>query len=570
MTSSIPLGTVDQSLDNVDRFFHLVDGRYWSQAELVFKYRDLSKTADQHYDSYHSSLNIIRNSTLVNASLKNQAQKIFSRLLYTKFIANFTGLLEKAEWNAAQSSVRGLYLGITDGLNIKPPTPGPSNARKSTKRKRSNTNAVAAEAGMVTSRNLREDLANPEEHSSSSSSAPHSPTKSKTPSPTTTLPILTANGVAKRKNSTIVEPWRSVVEQLLEKIKGGNVTLPEEWPKNLTGFHEMLYKFIESKIQGSAPMSQLMEKDVYVAMSGTVNARMGGARDVFGEETVNLIEAQCLRPDISNPNEQLQAILDPLQEAFRAGEMERLIDVVEAALGVEASAHLLGAVTDPLKRRILDAVRHICIKKPSKSMSEGELVDVWSYVVNALAGNKLSLRSGELTSKATKWQRLLMEKEYDVDSGLATCGRKLDLQCRVGELELNNSEFKADAIPTSQVEIQYRKNLRVNQAMMLHIKEKIDMPLHDLDVLGLDVHGLSAVMFSLKYSGDVFVSGLATRHMLRLPDSPASWRPFLRGNTLSVLLAYVDHLLDLSQRIEEQELQHEEQVMTANPRTSER
>ncbi|KAF8923985.1 hypothetical protein BGZ58_002313 [Dissophora ornata] len=449
MTSSIPLGTVDQSLDNVDRFFHLVDGRYWSQAELVFKYRDLSKTADQHYDSYHSSLNIIRNSTLVNASLKNQAQKIFSRLLYTKFIANFTGLLEKAEWNAAQSSVRGLYLGITDGLNIKPPTPGPSN---------------------VTSRNLREDLANPEEHSSSSSSAPHSPTKSKTPSPTTTLPILTANGVAKRKNSTIVEPWRSVVEQLLEKIKGGNVTLPEEWPKNLTGFHEMLYKFIESKIQGSAPMSQLMEKDVYVAMSGTVNARMGGARDVFGEETVNLIEAQCLRPDISNPNEQLQAILDPLQEAFRAGEMERLIDVVEAALGVEASAHL-------------------CIKKPSKSMSEGELVDVWSYVVNALAGNKLSLRSGELTSKATKWQRLLMEKEYDVDSGLATCGRKLDLQCRVGELELNNSEFKADAIPTSQVEIQYRKNLRVNQAMMLHIKEKIDMPLHDLDVLGLDVHG---------------------------------------------------------------------------------
>ncbi|KAF9993352.1 hypothetical protein BGZ80_005332 [Entomortierella chlamydospora] len=547
--TSIPIGTVDQSLDNVDRFFHLVDGRYWSQIELVFKHRDPSKTADQHYDSYHSSLNIIRNSTLVNASLKDQAQKIFSRLLYTDFIATFTGLLEKDEQKSAQSSVRGLYLGVTNGLNVKRPALGPSK---------------------VTSRMSQEDLTNPEEPSSSSSSALHPPTKSRIPRPTTALPTLTAaKSVAKRKNSAIVEPWRSVVEQLLEKIKGGNVTLPEEWPKKLSGFHEMLYKFIESKIQGSVPMSKLVEKDVYVAMSGIVNARMDGARDVFGEEVVNLIEAQCLRPDIVNPSEQLKAILDPLQEAFRAGETGKMIDVVEAALGVEASARLVGAATNPLKRRVLDAIRHICIKKPSRSMSEGELVEVWSYVLNALAGNKLSLRSGELTSKATRWQRLLMKQEYDMDPGLATYGRKLDLQCRVGELELNNSEFKADTIPPSQVEIQYRKNLRVNQAMMLYLKEQIDMPLQDLDVLALDVHGLSAVVFALKYNGEVFVSSLATKHLLRLPDSPASWRQFLRGNTLSVLLAYVEHLLDFSQRIEDQELNHEELTKIDIPRTPE-
>ncbi|KAF9387789.1 hypothetical protein BGX21_000471 [Mortierella sp. AD011] len=424
--TSIPMGTVDQSLDNVDRFFHLVDGRYWSQIELVFKHRDPSKTADQHYDSYHSSLNIIRNSTLVNA--------------------------KKDEQKSAQSSVRGLYLGVTNGLNVKRPALGPSKARESIKRKRSSTNTVVAKAGVA-------------------------------------LPTLTAaKSVAKRKNSAIVEPWRSVVEQLLEKIKGGNVTLPEEWPKDLSGYHEMLYRFIESKIQSSMPMSKLVEKDVFVAMSGVVNARMDGARDVFGEEVVNLIEAQCLRPDIVNPSEQLKAILDPLQEAFRAGETGKMLDVVEAALGVEASARLVGATTNPLKRRVLDAVRHICIKKPSKSMSEGELVEVWTYVLNALAGSKLSLRSGELTSKATRWQRLLMKQEYDMDPGQATYGRKLDLQCRVGELELNNSEFKADTIPPSQVEVQYRKNLRVNQAMMLYLKEQIDMPLQDLDVLALDVH----------------------------------------------------------------------------------
>ncbi|KAF9327278.1 hypothetical protein BG006_009394 [Podila minutissima] len=298
----------------------------------------------------------------------------------------------------------------------------------------------------------------------------------------------------------------------------------------------MLYKHIERQLQDNAPMTKLVEKDVFVAMSGIVNARMSGARDVFGEETLNLIKSQCLQPHISNP---------------------------KAALGVEASARIKGVDTNPLKRRILDA-------KPSKAMSEGELVEVWSYVLGALAGYKLSLRSGELTSKATRWQRLLMQQEYDVDAGSATYGRKLDLQCRAEEHELNNSEFKVDSASEQQVEVQYRKNLRVNQAMMLYLKDQIGMPLEDSDILALDVHGLSAVLFALKYNGEVFVSDLATKHMLRLPDSTASWKLFLRGNTLSVLLAYVKHLLDLTERIEEQELKHEEEARTADRCTPER
>lgn len=82
-----------------------------------------------------------------------------------------------------------------------------------------------------------------------------------------------------------------------------------------------------------------------------------------------------------------------------------------------------------------------------------------------------------------------MQQEYDVDAGSATYGRKLDLQCRAEEHELNNSEFKVDGASEQQVEVQYRKNLRVNQAMMLYLKEQIGMSLEDLDVLALDVHG---------------------------------------------------------------------------------
>lgn len=82
-----------------------------------------------------------------------------------------------------------------------------------------------------------------------------------------------------------------------------------------------------------------------------------------------------------------------------------------------------------------------------------------------------------------------MQQEYDVDAGSATYGRKLDLQCRAEEHELNNSEFKVDGASEQQVEVQYRKNLRVNQAMMLYLKEQIGMPLEDSNVLALDVHG---------------------------------------------------------------------------------
>ncbi|KAF9953283.1 hypothetical protein BGZ72_005527 [Mortierella alpina] len=101
---------------------------------------------------------------------------------------------------------------------------------------------------------------------------------------------------------------------------------------------------------------------------------------------------------------------------------------------------------------------------------------------------------GELTSKATRWQRLRMQQEYDVDAGSATYGRKLDLQCRVGEYELNNSEFKVESSSEDQVEVRYRRNLRINQAMMPYLKHQISMPLEELDVLALDVHGMIGSM----------------------------------------------------------------------------
>ncbi|KAG0006575.1 hypothetical protein BGZ65_006433 [Modicella reniformis] len=55
----------------------------------------------------------------------------------------------------------------------------------------------------------------------------------------------------------------------------------------------------------------------------------------------------------------------------------------------------------------------------------------------SVADYKLSLRSSKLTSKPTRWQQSPTQQEYDLDAD-STYGRKLDLQCRHDDLELNN------------------------------------------------------------------------------------------------------------------------------------
>ncbi|KAG0007175.1 hypothetical protein BGZ80_004981 [Entomortierella chlamydospora] len=327
------------------------------------------------------------------------------------------------------------------------------------------------------------------------------------------------------------------------QIKGGCVTCQEEWPQNLDGIHLSLYKFIETKLHHPLSLSKISEKDI-VTMSGIVNTRMDGARKVFGDETVE-------------------------KEAYRSGGLDELLYKVEEGVGIEAKERREKRSHDQLKGRIVDAVRHIAIKSPTKDMSEAELVSVWSYVINALTGHTLALRSGEPASKATKWQRILLQQELDHDSGAATYGRKPDLQCRSEELcGATPHEFKANGRSKEQVELQYRKNLRINQSMMFYLKHHVGIGLEDLEVLALDVHG--TLHFSLRYHDNVFVSDLATKHLLRLPDSTVSWKQFLSGSTLSVLLAYVEHLEHLIERIEEHTLLQEQQERIEDRQTTER
>ncbi|KAF9950313.1 hypothetical protein BGZ65_006710, partial [Modicella reniformis] len=63
-------------------------------------------------------------------------------------------------------------------------------------------------------------------------------------------------------------------------------------------------------------------------------------------------------------------------------------------------------------------------------------------------------------------------------------GKRLDLQCRAGEmeLELNNSEFKRCFSTPSKLNQQYSKNVLINHSMILHLKEMINFLVDVLDM----------------------------------------------------------------------------------------
>ncbi|KAF9579124.1 hypothetical protein BGW38_004754 [Lunasporangiospora selenospora] len=100
---------------------------------------------------------------------------------------------------------------------------------------------------------------------------------------------------------------------------------------------------------------------------------------------------------------------------------------------------------------------------------------------------------------------MLLQHELQHNSGAATYGRKLDLQCRSDDPELENSEFKVSGASLEQNEAQYQKNLRVNQAMMLYLREQDGyLSLEDMEILALDVHeALDALLVNMEYLVDM-------------------------------------------------------------------
>ncbi|KAG0313870.1 hypothetical protein BGZ97_009822 [Linnemannia gamsii] len=79
-----------------------------------------------------------------------------------------------------------------------------------------------------------------------------------------------------------------LVDEIMGKIRGNEVVcLDAEWPSYLNGAYAKLFHFIMTKINSTEQLTKLDKKDLFVVMSGIVNARMDGSLDILGQQFVD-------------------------------------------------------------------------------------------------------------------------------------------------------------------------------------------------------------------------------------------------------------------------------------------
>ncbi|KAG0027239.1 hypothetical protein BGZ81_005779 [Podila clonocystis] len=305
---SVPMGVVDNTVDNVHRFFRMVDGRYWKQVESFYKYRDPAKTPHQHYELYYASLGAIKNSTLVDTKLKMNAGKLLERLLYDEFIATFTGLLGKHEEKSAQSSVRGLYLGVASALSAKSAVSKGNKALSST--------------------------------STSTSSEKNVTRKRKPPTNDSSRKSSKIDFVATKR---IKEPWHSLIEVALMRYDGWHEELPDmdaAVPTDESLERRNLYKTALHHLHGAVEQQArpnfdrahcLDYKDAFVALSGIWNTFSTSANNMFGQSATREVKALCYKDDMDERDSDLEKLCEALLET-------KTLDQMLNALGEQGCA----------------------------------------------------------------------------------------------------------------------------------------------------------------------------------------------------------------------------------------
>ncbi|KAK3807269.1 MAG: hypothetical protein J3Q66DRAFT_392588 [Benniella sp.] len=344
----------------------------------------------------------------------------------------------------------------------------------------------------------------------------------------------------KRKSelqSKISEPWMTMMMHVARRARGENPPMLSRTDETLTDNHQMLYEFVYSRLTQTSELSKAAEYELYVALSGIVNARMMNADHHFDSGTLDKIRQECCQEEYRCPDKipGLTKILDKLK-----GIPERYIsrDGLIDYDGISDEVTLLKAKgikrkqkrekkegkkgkmnqeteEDRVWRAVLEVVDYLAKAKPNSSMYEAKVVTIWEHVLYFLSSKALEL----------------------------------------------------EARPRGRREEQLPKNLLINHAMVLYLKDHIGLSPEDYDLQALDVNGWRANVFCLKRMGDVFICDLVTSPALELPHSATTWKDFLEGDTIACLCNYVCHLTRVSEDIRRQEAKHKREATAAYHRT---
>ncbi|KAF9342918.1 hypothetical protein BGX26_006620, partial [Mortierella sp. AD094] len=163
-------------------------------------------------------------------------------------------------------------------------------------------------------------------------------------------------------SSFFSEPWGSLMKVMHDVVRYGQSDTPIPFGDNLSVTCKAFYTYICAHLEdGKAVLRH--EKDLLVAMSGAINLRAAGTKDIFGMRLINNIEASA--PGIS--------ILD----AERVGKVRR------------------GEQMDPLQKVVLDVVRFLADKIIAGTFGSTEhaVVSTWKSVLDFILEGLLKLET---------------------------------------------------------------------------------------------------------------------------------------------------------------------------------
>ncbi|KAG0032510.1 hypothetical protein BGZ82_006502 [Podila clonocystis] len=512
---SVPMGVVDNTVDNVHRFFRMVDGRYWKQIESFYKYRDPVKTPHQHYELYYASLGAIKNSTLVDTKLKMNAGKLLERLLYEEFITMFTGLLGKHEEKSAQSSVRGLYLGVASALSAKSTVSKGNQGASSSSQTKSSTALSSTSTSTSSDKNVTRKRKPPTKDSSRKSSK--------------------SDFLATKR---IKEPWHSLIEVALLRYDGWNEDLPDMdaiAPTDESLERRNLYKIALHHLHGAVEQQArpnfdrahcLDYKDAFVALSGVWNTFSASANNMFGQSATREVKVLCYKDDMDERDSDLEKLCKVLLEVKTLDQMLNALYILIKDL--------------PSYRGIFQALETLItnIIRPlhgSRAPSEAECLFLWTSLFQRglPLDSLMCMHLGEQGCAAFALSKSKLADVFETN----TSPRKCDGLMTVGRIEVGNLECKRVGASKTEVACQLRKNIKINKSILLQLEEYgLECPLL------LSIHGTSAIVFRVRKWKDIWVAGKGANTIV-LPTTEDEIRLFLE-DTVHNLANLIDHYDD--------------------------
>ncbi|KAF9898119.1 hypothetical protein BX616_004471 [Lobosporangium transversale] len=354
-------------------------------------------------------------------------------------------------------------------------------------------------------------------------------------------------------------PFYGIFQALYDIAHDRPYTIPLA-PVMQSSLQRNLFQYAANRLGNFDKLTKTKQKDIYVAASSIAHIDMEDAAEVFGK-TLPGLTSRTRNPTLADLPQFLVDLLTPLKEKALNGDgevdSEMLYLYVEQEIGGMASKVLGGTKIDEREAMVLKIVHEVAslcradpIPRPRDTEQKSQ--GVWEKILGILfAKTRVSVVIGETGLQETKAQREANESAHAAcPTNKLVTPRKVDCKLVVSVVKskkwefktISNFELKPLQASSQQMEIQVRKNMRLNHSVV----KKLPSTHHYF----LDIHGYSAQLYCIWGHDSVHVCGRVLDEELVIPTSDSELEWFLDGRCLAALMSLKAHLLEIAQQVQ--------------------